>query len=1254
MRAWMLSLIATVGSGLAKDRPNVLFIAIDDLRPELGCYGAQHIISPNIDRLAKRGVLFERAYCQQPLCNPSRTSLMTGLRPETTGVTHNHAHFRARHPNIVTLPQHFKNQGYESHAIGKIYHGVFPEGASKTNWDTMGDPPSWSAPVIRFGPRYYYTKKGIAQAKTSFTRSYGEKDTAPDAWTQKLVSGPMTEAPEVADNVLYDGKVADAAIAALRELKAKPFFLGVGFIKPHTPFVAPKKYWDLYNSQTIKLAERGHLPRGAPVMAGHNSGELRRYTDQPKRDPFTEANARNLRHGYFACISFIDAQVGRVLDELDHLGLRENTIVLLYGDHGWHLGDHGMWGKLTNFETAARAPLIVSAPGMAAGRKTMALTEFLDIYPTLAELADLPVGNQLEGRSFASVLHDPACGHKPAAFTQQYRGKATGYSIRSERRRYTEWIEDGRVRARELYDYATDPDETINLAAQPQHAEFVRRLSRQLRSRLKLPPRFARVFGSHMVLQQGHPIPVWGTAKPEATVAVHLGTGKRTAVADADGQWKTEFPPLQSGSQPLQLTAKTEEGNVSLSDILVGEVWLCAGQSNIEWKLSLSSSAKAAIPAAAHARLRLFNFAGAARGGGEIYEPDVIERLATEHFCSGQWRRSTPESAAVFSAVGYFFGRKLLADLDAPVGLINIAMGGTPAEAWVRRDALAAHPQLALMARGNWLENKSLEPWCRQRGAYNLKRALAANEFIPGDDLGPNHSFKPAFMWDAAVSRLTRQPITGVLWYQGESNAESDWRVAQHYAVLKTLVTDWRAQWKLPELPFLFVQLPAMKRSHWPAFRASQQRVHDELPHTGMAVTIDLGHPTDVHPRDKQPVGERLALLAEKQVYGKSAIASGPVIKAVSLDGERLLLEFETADELATRDGKAPTGFEISDCNGQWRTVDAKIVDGKIEIQVHSRITSAVRYGWIPFPNPRLNLINASGLPAAPFARELRPTSRPQLNGVRPGQDCRGGADATSKVSPNALPGELGGGLLGPATISGGTSGTGVEYFPNADVHSIECLGGAFFSKPTHGDQPLGLEDFHHPPQVRIAHGHQGGQLGGGQLVGRAVPAAILHERQGAVVDNKMIGKKIIGRTEAFAEEPPQAASADLTASAGEALNRTLGMLARGLTDSSINADPFAHGVHFAKGHPRLRHAERARIHTEENHLFRRRTGQLQILLMSSPRVVERVVHVLHRLGECERIAGSTQLTGGADDFFDAHKYCRYPADKDVGSLGLL
>jgi sialate O-acetylesterase len=456
-------------------------------------------------------------------------------------------------------------------------------------------------------------------------------------------------------------------------------------------------------------------------------------------------------------------------------------------------------------------------------------------------------------------------------------------------------------------------------------------------------------------------------------VVVTLGAQKQTAIADADGKWKVNFPALKATGQTLTLTAATAQRKTTLTDILVGEVWLCAGQSNMEWKLSQSANAKTAIPAAKHSRLRLFNFVGAARGGSGDYTPELIARLSPERFCKGQWRVCSPESAAPFSAVGFFFGQKLLAEIDVPVGLINVSIGGTPAEAWVRREALAAHPQLAAMVRGNWMENKSLEPWCRERGASNLKRALAANDFIPGDDLGPNHSFKPAFMWDAAVGPFQPLPIAGVLWYQGESNAQSEWRVKQHDAVFKTLVTDWRAQWKSPKLPFLFVQLPAMKRPHWPAFRASQQRVHEAMPHTGMAVTIDLGHPTDVHPRDKKPVGERLALIAAKQVYGKRVRASGPVAESVLRSGNRLVVRFHFADGLKTRDGQPPTGFELRAADGRWVVATARLKNGAVELSTEGvENAKTVRYGWAPFPAPRLNLANAAMLPAAPFLREIK------------------------------------------------------------------------------------------------------------------------------------------------------------------------------------------------------------------------------------------------------------------------------------------
>lgn len=278
-----------------------------------------------------------------------------------------------------------------------------------------------------------------------------------------MVATVMTEAPDVPDNQLYDGKVADAAISVLRKLGQqpdRPFFLAVGFIKPHTPFVAPKKYFDLYEESDVSLAANAEFPDDAPRLAGHGSQEVRRYTDQPKQGPFSEGNQRRLKHAYYACTSFVDAQVGRVLDELQQQNLDDNTIVVLLGDHGWHLGEHGLWGKTTNFELDTRVPLIVYTPGMKrGGQRTKALTELVDLYPTLAELASLPVSEQLEGASFASLLEDANAQGEAAAFSQFPRGgnadqggKTMGYSVRTDRWRYTEWIEltSGEVTANEL------------------------------------------------------------------------------------------------------------------------------------------------------------------------------------------------------------------------------------------------------------------------------------------------------------------------------------------------------------------------------------------------------------------------------------------------------------------------------------------------------------------------------------------------------------------------------------------------------------------------------------------------------------------------------------------------------------------------------------------------------------------------------------------------------------------------------------
>ena len=465
------------GAALAKPL-NVVMIVVDDMRPELGCYGAEHVKSPNIDRLAAGGLLFERAYCQQAICGPSRASLLTGLRPDSIGIHGNHAHYRDKNPEVVTLPQFFKEAGYFTAACGKINHGVFPKGQAP-KWDVMGDDQSWSVPAFRPGPRYYYTEEGIEAAQGIFKRMFPNRPI--NEWDRYLVFGPAEEAAPVKDDVLYDGQVAQRAVEYLNEFgeeKNDPFFLAVGFIKPHSPYIAPKKYFDLYDREKIQLAKNQKWPAGAPKFAGHGSGEKRRYTDQPKKGGFSDANQRSTRHAYYACISYIDAQIGRVLDALEENGLADNTVVMLWSDHGYHLGEKGLWGKTTNYELDTRVAMICRAPGMTAkGKKTKALVELVDVYPSLVDLCGFKVGGHLEGRSVAPLMENPSQDWKGTAFSQFSRGKVKGYAMRTNEYQYVEWIQGDKVIARELYDQLEDPNEELNLLHEGERSEVGETLS---------------------------------------------------------------------------------------------------------------------------------------------------------------------------------------------------------------------------------------------------------------------------------------------------------------------------------------------------------------------------------------------------------------------------------------------------------------------------------------------------------------------------------------------------------------------------------------------------------------------------------------------------------------------------------------------------------------------------------------------------------------------------------------------------------
>ncbi|MCX6583926.1 MAG: sulfatase [Candidatus Aminicenantes bacterium] len=455
-----------------KNNYNVLFIIADDLKPQLGCYGETQMVTPHIDRLASQGMVFERSYCQQALCAPSRASLLTGLRPDSTGIYDLNNPVQDKLPNHITLPAYFKQNGYETVSIGKIFH------------HHNDSPGAWSKPPYFIKGAEYVTAEGLRLVDEN-------RKLNP---TLKWAFGAPFEMADAPDNMYKDGKLTDYALKEMAGLKEKPFFLCVGYQKPHLPFVAPKKYWDLYDPAKIKLPANPFPPAKAPSYSLLDSQELRSFLGIPKEPgrPVPDDMARRLIHGYYACVSFLDAQVGRLMHQLETLHLKENTIVVFWGDNGWKLGTHGSWCKHSNFEDDTRVPLIVSVPGMkTAGKHTNALVESVDIYPTLCELCGLDLPAQpIEGTGFVPLLDNPNLEWKKAAFSQYPRGYLDkidsllmGYAMRTNQYRYVEWrkFKTGQLLERELYDHQTDPGENVNVIADPKYAAAIKELEQVMK-----------------------------------------------------------------------------------------------------------------------------------------------------------------------------------------------------------------------------------------------------------------------------------------------------------------------------------------------------------------------------------------------------------------------------------------------------------------------------------------------------------------------------------------------------------------------------------------------------------------------------------------------------------------------------------------------------------------------------------------------------------------------------------------------------
>ncbi|HEV3204190.1 MAG TPA: sulfatase [Gemmataceae bacterium] len=433
-------------AGAAEPKLNVLFIAVDDMNNDLGCYGHAQVKSPNIDRLAQMGVKFDRAYCQFPLCSPSRSSLLTGLRPGTTRVFNLTYHFRTGLPDVVTLPQMFKNNGYYAARVGKIYHYGNPNDIGTSGLD---DTPSWNhfvnpagrdKTVLETDIINYTPRRGLGSAMCFLSDKMGR------------------------DDEHTDGKVALETIKLIEQKRDKPFFIAAGFYKPHTPYVAPKKYFDLYPMDTIRMPDE---------PADHLKNVPRPALASTTPWPFfgvTRDQARECKQAYYAAISFVDAQIGKLLDTMDRLKLWNNTIVVFWSDHGYHVGEHGLWMKQSLFEESARVPFIIIAPGAKGNGKPCPRTvEFVDIYPTLADLTGLTPPGNLEGASLKPLLEAPAAPWNRPAFTQVQRGGFPGYSVRTERWRYIEW--DDRKQGTQLYDHDSDPHEFRNLAGDPKYAQ---------------------------------------------------------------------------------------------------------------------------------------------------------------------------------------------------------------------------------------------------------------------------------------------------------------------------------------------------------------------------------------------------------------------------------------------------------------------------------------------------------------------------------------------------------------------------------------------------------------------------------------------------------------------------------------------------------------------------------------------------------------------------------------------------------------
>lgn len=996
LAAFLLALFVSIpGTGRAAEagRPNILFLLGDDLTSdELGCYGGKYARTPAIDRLAAQGYLFENSFVTTSICACSRASILAGQHQRTTGIKDFVTPFSPE-SLAQTYPLLLKAAGYRIGFMGKW--GIAASLAEMKHPASQFD--FWRGLPGQAG--YWYGDEGFL-----FKHAGSGKQ-------------PFPEALHEADQFPKDVEAFLAGCPADR-----PWCLSISFKSVHPPraphpSVAERFTGDQLPPLPASCTQAAYATVPEHVRRSYNGRDARRDTSW--LESLGEVGLRQGYGHYLRSVETLDLTIARIVAVLEARGVAGNTVIILHGDNGTLNGQKGLIGKWVMYEPSIRVPTIVVDPRQPADRrggrvKSMALS--IDLAPTMLDVGGVSKPEGMQGESLLPLLGNPAAAWRKDWFYEHtYAGTpdnpiAKSEGVRSERWKYIRWL-DPKPNVEELFDLENDPDELKNLVADPAHRTTLEDLrSRYQHWRKVLPDRkpdpdeyagaappavrpastrpsvplaCPPIFGDHMVLQCDQPLPVWGTAPADASVRVTFAGQSKTATAASDGRWQVTLDPLPASAEPHDIVVVAGDATLTVRDVLIGEVWLCSGQSNMVWQVNRSVGPDAIKKRATDPLLRV------AYMRGDPQSP----LAATTH--PSRWFVATPEVIGDFSAVAATFGSDLRRELDVPVGLVLAATAGSPVETWLSREAVLAHGDL------NDIVETSDQRWAEFQAAQ-AKHVEGVREWrqahggrVPTEEEQQAAGIPPrgrldgpivAQHFDPGIAPLIPFQFRGVIWYQGESNVSN----AERYeTLLTTLIADWRSRWgrgarpDAPEavdaFPFFIVQISNFGRpakapveSRHAIVREAQQRVANSVPNAGLATAIDGDG--DIHPKDKAKIGGRLARLALAKAYGRETEWSGPAYEASRRDGTAMVLSFaRCAGGLAAADGKPLAQFGIAGNDRAFHPATATIEGDTLRVSSPAVAEpTAVRYAWADNP-VGANLVNAAGLPAAPFRTDNWP-----------------------------------------------------------------------------------------------------------------------------------------------------------------------------------------------------------------------------------------------------------------------------------------